>query len=361
MIFQRPSGAMGLGHVGWGYYDPAAGQWTYGAVEGGTSSGGSSGAIYIAPGSPNGAWNATGSWSDMITAMNGLGYSTGVDIAAASPDVAAAANLVAAQAGQGYSLIGNNCATTTDNILTAYGITGLPSPNSLTSLAPNEWVANVESADPTASTYNIPTTAADPASFDPNGGPATDPGAPPAPTPPAPAPPAPAPTDPGATDPGATDPGAVDPGAIDPTDPIATDPGAIDPTDPTATDPSAIDPTDPTATDPGAIDPTDPGAIDPTDPTATDPGATDPGATDPGATDPGAVDPTDPGATDPGATDPGATDPGLGDGGGDLGGGDLGGGDAGGGGDVEDDAAMSMALVTGAAPATSATIASQLA
>jgi hypothetical protein len=198
MIFQRPSGAMGLGHVGWAFYDPSSETWSYGAVEGGTSSGGSAGAVYIPAGQPNGAWNATGSWSDMISAMNSLGYTTGVELNTGSANLSAADTDVAAQAGQGYSLIGNNCATTTYNILSAYGATGLPNPSSLSDLAPNDWVSDVQSSLPNT-TYSVPVTAEDPDLYDPNGGLADDPGA----------------TDPGTTDPGSTDPGATDPSSGD--------------------------------------------------------------------------------------------------------------------------------------------------
>src|SRR6185437_7016101 len=167
VIFQRPSGAMGLGHVGWGFYNPATGTWTYGAVEGATSSGGSSGSVYIPPGQNNGAWNATGSYTDMVAAMNARGYMSATDVVVTTPNVGSANQVVAGQAGQGYDLIGNNCATTTDNVLTAYGLSGLPSPNGLFDLAPNSWVNDVQSSLPNT-TYSIPSAAADPNAYNPN-------------------------------------------------------------------------------------------------------------------------------------------------------------------------------------------------
>jgi hypothetical protein len=200
MIFQRPNAVAGLGHVGWGFYDPTAGTWTYGAVEGAGSSGSGSASPVIPAGSPNGAWSATGSWSDMITAMNNGGYATGVNITTPTANVAAAQASAASEPAEGYALLGNNCADATDAVLTAYGITGLPSPDSLGNLAPNSWVSSVQAAFPASTAYDIPTTATDPELYDPTGGLADDPGA----------------TDPGdGTDPGATDPGSGDDGGGD--------------------------------------------------------------------------------------------------------------------------------------------------
>jgi hypothetical protein len=65
----------------------------------------------------------------------------------------------------------------TDAVLTAHGIIGLPSPDSLGNLAPNSWVSSVQAAFQASTAWDLPTTAADPELFDPTGGLANHPGA----------------------------------------------------------------------------------------------------------------------------------------------------------------------------------------
>jgi len=116
VVFNRPSGAFGLGHVGWGVYDPDSGQWTYGSGEN------QSGQANVPAGGDNGAWSQTGDFGDMTSAMNARGYSGAVSIPVTDPNLAAALGNAAAQPGEGYNLFGNNCADAVYNLLNDYGV-----------------------------------------------------------------------------------------------------------------------------------------------------------------------------------------------------------------------------------------------
>jgi hypothetical protein len=172
VVFLRSGAAGGIGHAGWGYYDPSTQTWTYGAVEGGASSGGV-GDPFISPGQNNGAWNQSGSFSDMVTAMNGLGYTSAIELPTATANTAAAQAIVNAQAGQGYNMFNNNCATTTYNVLTAYGVTNMPYP-SWSDISPNAWGADI-SRNLTSTSISVPAAAQNPGKYDPYAQPQTPP------------------------------------------------------------------------------------------------------------------------------------------------------------------------------------------
>jgi hypothetical protein len=152
VVFDRPSGAFGLGHVGFGFYDPDSGEWTYGAVEN------QSGSPDVAPGQNNGAWSQTGSFADMASQMAALGYTGAVSIPVADPDMAAALGNVASQPGEGYSLFGNNCADAVWNALTDYGAS---LPYLQLNPTPNGWFQQL-SDDPVNDPFGVSAALADP-------------------------------------------------------------------------------------------------------------------------------------------------------------------------------------------------------
>jgi uncharacterized membrane protein YgcG len=152
VVFDRPSGAFGFGHVGFGFYDPNSGEWTYGAVEN------PSGSPDVAPGQSNGAWSQTGSFADMASQMAALGYTDAVSMEVADPDMAAALGNVASQPGEGYSLFGNNCADAVWNALSDYGAA---LPYLQLNPTPNGWFQQL-SDDPDNQPFGVGAALADP-------------------------------------------------------------------------------------------------------------------------------------------------------------------------------------------------------
>jgi len=155
IIFVRPSGAAGFGHVGWGFYDPATQEWTYGAVEGGPAN------PIISPGEWNGAWEATSDYGVMFNTMNQLAYTVAIPITTTSANVAAANVYAVAQFGAGYNLINCNCAGSVYSVLSAYGVTGLPSPDTTLTedVVPNSWVVHIYASGITDTALSVPAVA----------------------------------------------------------------------------------------------------------------------------------------------------------------------------------------------------------
>jgi hypothetical protein len=149
-VFQRPGGANGLGHIGFGYaFRCAPGTATsyyYGSVEN------PAGRPTIPAGEDNGFWQAAGTSTDMFTAMRARGYTnyrvTNLNGTQLNGDAAA----VEAESyrGAGYAVLGNNCANAVWDTLNAYGVPSLP----LLQIypAPNAWYGALPGTIWTAST-----------------------------------------------------------------------------------------------------------------------------------------------------------------------------------------------------------------
>ena len=141
-LFRRRSGAMGMGHVGWGYLtDPSKSLYCFGATEN------LSGKMFVAPGQNNDAWVQTGSIQTMLNTMRqGVGGALGYDDYKRNwvePIHAKRAwGIASTRAPAGYGLMalpgqGNNCADHAYQIIEAYGVTGMPMLQFLP--GPNAW------------------------------------------------------------------------------------------------------------------------------------------------------------------------------------------------------------------------------
>jgi hypothetical protein len=161
IVFDRTSSVGGLGHVGWGFYDPSTNAWTYGAVEGGGSG-------YIPAGEDNGAWSEIGTFDQMFQAMSEMGYDEAVELPTSAADITAAQEVVAAQADNGYVVVLNDCLTNTEHVLAAYGA-DLPTTNEediLGNTVPNVFATEV-AAEPGAVVATVPQVLNSPQQYDP--------------------------------------------------------------------------------------------------------------------------------------------------------------------------------------------------
>ena len=141
VVFLRPDGGNGFGHVGWGYNLPGAG-WMVGAVEN----------------SLGGLWEPTGQtgfWSRMVPDPDPVMANPGefgapqgtppyaqarlVDVGAPNPAAAQAA--VQQWSSRPFEAIGGNCLNCVYDVLTAFGAV-LPAPSAFPE--PNVWFAQVQ-------------------------------------------------------------------------------------------------------------------------------------------------------------------------------------------------------------------------
>jgi hypothetical protein len=155
-VFYAPSGANGLGHVGWAFLDPAQNEWHYGSMEN-TSGSGFNNDIY------NGQWSSSGSsfdsaaqafagelWENVPAGLktkgippgdirqtpNGMmikahnaGYYTAYRCRQTSTtDVATTLKLIDGWSITGYNLATDNCNTRTQEILATYSLDAFPDP-----------------------------------------------------------------------------------------------------------------------------------------------------------------------------------------------------------------------------------------
>lgn len=158
-MFNAPSGAITLGHVGWAFRVGTGNTWEYGATEGGSLTG-------ISPGPPSTtqSWHATGTMAQMLTAFgtgvgatynHGSGYYLSYRCSMVNNSNPAAA---AAQASQGettgYNVLSNNCLTKAVAIFQDYGVAPLPSGDST---SPNTYFQSDLPAYPTYNPgFNVP-------------------------------------------------------------------------------------------------------------------------------------------------------------------------------------------------------------
>jgi hypothetical protein len=155
-VFQSPSGADDLGHIGWGFRVGQGDQWIYGATENPTAQG----TIRVGDGHPLGAWHGTGTAAQMLQAFQSHGaeytgfkcasFTNSSAVTAAENEVhliedigipanGGGANILYNIAG-GYNLQpGWNCMDHTNAILSAYGAPNLPNPTLV--LIPNGYFA----------------------------------------------------------------------------------------------------------------------------------------------------------------------------------------------------------------------------
>jgi hypothetical protein len=141
-VFNAPSGASGLGHIGWGYQSGPNNAYTYGATENG------SGNWDVPPGGDNGAWHESGGFPAMLNAFQGArgtgnnhhntGYYTQYRCqSVANPSVSRADAAVQQAETNGYHLPGKTCLDDTVSIASAYGAQGLPKASDYPE--PNNW------------------------------------------------------------------------------------------------------------------------------------------------------------------------------------------------------------------------------
>jgi hypothetical protein len=131
------------GHVGWGF-EQADGSWEYGANEG---------PVNAPSDMTSNTWIKDGTWDDMLAdfAAGGAGYQpagyydsyecTAVAAVAANPS--AADNEANNEANEQYSIPTQDCESHVYNVLSAYGVSGLPSDISYP--APNSWYSALTS------------------------------------------------------------------------------------------------------------------------------------------------------------------------------------------------------------------------
>jgi hypothetical protein len=126
MVFVRRSGALGLGHVGWGY-QYSDGSYDEGAVE--NQSG-----MAVDPPGQNGFWNLQ--VTDPLADMRKLNYDAykTIPVSVALPNLAD--DTVAWLSHQWYVALGSNCVDFVYDALRSYGA-DLPWP--LLHLVPNDW------------------------------------------------------------------------------------------------------------------------------------------------------------------------------------------------------------------------------
>lgn len=137
-LFRRRSGAMNLGHIGWGFLlDPRQKLYCFGSTENPT------GNAYVAPGENNGAWVAVGTFQQMLHTMKrgaqgAPPYDDYKRILVDSINPKKAHQVAESKKNVGYrvaGLPGSNCADHAYDILAAYGVQGLillqavPGPN----------------------------------------------------------------------------------------------------------------------------------------------------------------------------------------------------------------------------------------
>jgi hypothetical protein len=139
-LFRRRSGALGMGHVAWGFlFDPNEKIYCFGSTEN------TSGNPFVAPGDDNAAWVSTGSLQVMLqTIRDGEHGSPGYDdykrnwVEPITPRKAR--KVGESKRDAGYKVVGlpgNNCADHAYDVFSAYGVTGLVSLQVLP--GPNAW------------------------------------------------------------------------------------------------------------------------------------------------------------------------------------------------------------------------------
>ncbi|WP_042444078.1 hypothetical protein [Streptacidiphilus jiangxiensis] len=132
-MFSAPSGADGLGHIGWGFRRDD-GTWRFGSTDN------PGGAWSVPPSSDpavTGSWTRDGGWDQMLAAFrsgesgHGAGFYTRYRCDTTPDDNSGgAAQQAADEATNGYSLPTNNCLTKAVDIFKAYStrLANLPDP-----------------------------------------------------------------------------------------------------------------------------------------------------------------------------------------------------------------------------------------
>jgi hypothetical protein len=139
VVFLRPGGASGLGHVGFGYDLLDARNWLVGAVEnpqGGNQPAGQTGFwCQCVPNAETAMCNPT-----MFGAPRGtLAYSAAKIVVVAEPRLDAAHAKLTEWQNRPFDVFGGNCMNCTYDVLTAYGAV-LPDPTQNPLIwAPNSW------------------------------------------------------------------------------------------------------------------------------------------------------------------------------------------------------------------------------
>ena len=123
-VFNAPYVVDGLGHVGWGFELPG-GNWEYGANNGSKNG---------KEGGPSNTWHLTGSKAAVIASFAHGGYGqdnhnyTRYQVrTVAAPDASAAQQQVSNEQGEPYYLATEDCETDAYQVLSGYGVKGLPS------------------------------------------------------------------------------------------------------------------------------------------------------------------------------------------------------------------------------------------
>jgi hypothetical protein len=121
-MINAPSGARGLGHVGWAFQDPGTNQWYFGATEN------KEGNRYVPPGGNTQSWIASGRKGQMLAAFKNAGHFHPSDYytkwrcrTIENPAVGAALIAERKAAASGYNVLSDNCLTKAIAILNAYG------------------------------------------------------------------------------------------------------------------------------------------------------------------------------------------------------------------------------------------------
>ncbi len=145
-IFDARYGALGEGHVGWGYQVGGTTTYVFGATEGSNAWNG-----YADKGQFNGFWSGQGNRNAMLAAFRGTyggrhqNYYTGYRCERVANSAVGAANAKVTWAkNNGYNVFGNNCMDHAYAILSAYGANGMEAP--WWAVEPNTWFDQLSSS-----------------------------------------------------------------------------------------------------------------------------------------------------------------------------------------------------------------------
>jgi hypothetical protein len=140
-MFNAPSGALGFGHVGWAFKNPAVNKWYFGATEDTERK------VYVPPGGDAESWIAQGTQSTMLATFTDGGpykqpgyYTQWRCRTISNAAFGAAISAAKAAKASGYNFLTNNCLTQAVAILNAYG-EGLGYPGYVQS--PNNYFDNL--------------------------------------------------------------------------------------------------------------------------------------------------------------------------------------------------------------------------
>lgn len=134
----RPEGAMGFGHVGFGFETaPNSNRFVFGSTEGHNNE------FNIPAGQFNGFWASDEfNVSNYLSLLSARNYHYLKVTTITNPNPQAAISIFKNLETRGYNAINNNCLHSTNWVLQYFGVTHLPTPYSLETMPPTNWYNN---------------------------------------------------------------------------------------------------------------------------------------------------------------------------------------------------------------------------